>query len=214
MQDIPAESPEVYEILSRGDSVGTFQVESRAQRTMLLRLKPRCYYDLVIEVALVRPGPIEGGMVHPYLKRRQGLEPVSYPNAALEVALKRTLGIVIFQEQVMQVAMIAAGFTPGEADQLRRAMAAWKRRGGLEMCRDKLINGMTERGYDMAFAQSIFSQVKGFASYGFFNQSSANSTGRPGFCKGYRTPQSCGVAECASGHTLTCKRMRGHRGLT
>jgi error-prone DNA polymerase len=167
MQDIPTECPEVYKMLSRGDSVGTFQVESRAQRSMLPRLKPRCFYDLVIEVALVRPGPIVGNAVHPYLERRQGRAPVSYPSEALKEALERTLGVVIFQEQVMQVAILAAGFTPGEADQLRRAMAAWKRKGGLEMYRDKLIGGMTERGYDIAFAQSIFSQVKGFAEYGF-----------------------------------------------
>jgi error-prone DNA polymerase len=167
MQDIPPECPRVYDMLSRGDSVGTFQVESRAQRSMLPRLQPRCFYDLVIEVALVRPGPIVGNAVHPYLERRQGKTPVSYPSEALRAALERTLGVVIFQEQVMQVAILAAGFTPGEADQLRRAMAAWRRRGGLEMYRDKLINGMTERGYDAAFANSIFSQVKGFAEYGF-----------------------------------------------
>jgi len=165
--DIPAECPEVYKMLSRGDSVGTFQVESRAQRSMLPRLKPACFYDLVIEVALVRPGPIVGNAVHPYLELRQGKTPVSYPSETLKEALERTLGVVIFQEQVMQVAILAAGFTPGEADQLRRAMAAWKRKGGLEMYRDKLIGGMTERGYDMAFAQSVFSQVKGFAEYGF-----------------------------------------------
>lgn len=167
MGDIPAECAEVYRRLSRGDSVGVFQVESRAQRSMLPRLKPRCFYDLVIEVALVRPGPIVGNAVHPYLDRRQGKSPVSYPSEILKVALERTLGVVIFQEQVMQVAILAAGFTPGEADQLRRAMAAWRRKGGLEMYRDKLIGGMTERGYELAFAQSIFSQVKGFAEYGF-----------------------------------------------
>lgn len=167
MQDIPSECAEVYKMLSRGDSVGTFQVESRAQRTMLPRLKPKCFYDLVVEVALVRPGPIVGNAVHPYLERRQGKVPVSYPSETLKEALERTLGVVIFQEQVMQVAILAAGFTPGEADQLRRAMAAWKRKGGLEKYRDKLIGGMTERGYEIAFAQSIFSQVKGFAEYGF-----------------------------------------------
>ncbi len=165
--DIPAECAEVYRRFSRGDTVGVFQIESRAQRSMLPRLKPRCFYDLVIEVALVRPGPIVGNAVHPYLERRQGRSPVSYPNDILKEALERTLGVVIFQEQVMQVAILAAGFTPGEADQLRRAMAAWRRKGGLEQYRDKLINGMTERGYDLAFAQSIFSQVKGFAEYGF-----------------------------------------------
>lgn len=165
--DIPAECAKVYERLSRGDSVGVFQVESRAQRSMLPRLKPKCFYDLVIEVALVRPGPIVGNAVHPYLERRQGRVPVSYPSEALREALERTLGVVIFQEQVMQTAIIAAGFTPGEADQLRRAMAAWKRKGGLGHFKDKLINGMTERGYDLTFAQSIFQQVRGFAEYGF-----------------------------------------------
>jgi error-prone DNA polymerase len=167
VQDIPAECPEVYKMLSKGDSVGTFQVESRAQRSMLPRLKPQCYEDLVIEVALVRPGPIVGNAVHPYLDRRAGRVPVTYPNEALKAALERTLGVVIFQEQVMQISMIAAGFTAGEADQLRRAMAAWKKKGGLEQYREKLVKGMTERGYDAAFAETIFQQVRGFASYGF-----------------------------------------------
>jgi error-prone DNA polymerase len=167
VQDIPAECPEVYKMLCKGDSIGTFQVESRAQRSMLPRLKPKNYNDLVIEVALVRPGPIHGNSVHPYLDARAGRKPVSYPHEELKPALERTLGVVIFQEQVMQIAMIAAGFTPGEADQLRRAMAAWKKKGGLEQYRDKLVNGMTERGYDPSFAQTIFQQVRGFASYGF-----------------------------------------------
>jgi error-prone DNA polymerase len=135
--------------------------------TMLPRLKPRTFYDLVIEVAIVRPGPIQGGAVHPYLRRRQGLEPVDYPSEALKVALERTLGITIFQEQVMQVAMIAAGFSPGEADSLRRAMASWKRKGGLEKYHDRLVDGMTERGYERSFADAIFEQIKGFGDYGF-----------------------------------------------
>src|SRR6202008_4299520 len=132
----------VYDMLSRADSVGVFQVESRAQMSMLPRLKPACFYDLVIEVAIVRPGPIQGGMVHPYLKRRQGLEPVTYPSAAVKAVLERTLGVPIFQEQVMQLAIVAAGFTPGEADQLRRSMAAWRRKGGLEKFEQRLVDGM------------------------------------------------------------------------
>ena len=127
----PQEDPRVYEMISRADTIGVFQVESRAQMSMLPRLQPREFYDLVIEVAIVRPGPIQGGMVHPYLRRRQGLEPVTYPSDAVKGVLSRTLGVPIFQEQVMQLAIVAAGFTPGEADQLRRSMAAWKRRGGL-----------------------------------------------------------------------------------
>ena len=167
MQDIPAEDAATYDMICRADTVGVFQIESRAQMSMLPRLRPRCFYDLVIEVAIVRPGPIQGQMVHPYLNRRQGKVPVVYPSQALREALQRTLGVPIFQEQVMQVAILAAGFTPGEADQLRRSMAAWKRKGGLEQYRDKLIDGMTARGYDAAFAQAIFEQIKGFSEYGF-----------------------------------------------
>jgi error-prone DNA polymerase len=167
MQDIPPEDPDTYEMISRADTVGVFQIESRAQMSMLPRLKPRTFYDLVIEVAIVRPGPIQGGAVHPYLQRRQGFEPVRYPSEALKVALSRTLGVPIFQEQVMQIAMLAAGFSAGEADQLRRAMAAWKRKGGLEKYYDRIVNGMTERGYDQAFADGIFQQIKGFGEYGF-----------------------------------------------
>ena len=167
MQDIPAEDPGTYDMICRADTVGVFQIESRAQMSMLPRLQPRCFYDLVIEVALVRPGPIQGGMVHPYLNRRQGKELVSYPSAALEEALGRTLGVPVFQEQVMQVSILAAGFTPGEADGLRRAMAAWKRKGGLEKYYDRIVNGMTERGYEKAFALQIFEQIKGFSEYGF-----------------------------------------------
>jgi error-prone DNA polymerase len=167
MQDIPAEDPGTYDMICKADTVGVFQIESRAQMSMLPRLQPRCFYDLVIEVALVRPGPIQGGMVHPYLNRRQGKETVSYPSAALEEALGRTLGVPVFQEQVMQVSILAAGFTPGEADGLRRAMAAWKRKGGLEKYYDRIVNGMTARGYDKAFALQIFEQIKGFSEYGF-----------------------------------------------
>jgi error-prone DNA polymerase len=135
--------------------------------SMLPRMRPRTFYDLVIEVAIVRPGPIQGGAVHPYLRRRQGFEPVTYPSEDLETALGRTLGVPIFQEQVMQVAILAAGFTAGEADQLRRAMAAWKRKGGLGKYYDRIVLGMQERGYDLAFAEAIFEQIKGFGEYGF-----------------------------------------------
>ncbi len=164
---IPPEDPAVYDMLCRGESLGVFQVESRAQMNMLPRLAPRCFYDLVIEVAIVRPGPIQGGMVHPYLRRRQGLEPVSYPSKAVESVLQRTLGVSIFQEQVMQLAVVAAGFTPGEADRLRRAMAAWKRKGGIGPFRDKLIDGMRARGYAAEYAEQIYRQMQGFGEYGF-----------------------------------------------
>ncbi|MFT4852745.1 MAG: error-prone DNA polymerase [Candidatus Azotimanducaceae bacterium] len=164
---IPVEDPLTYQMLQRGDSIGVFQVESRAQISMLPRLKPACFYDLVIEVAIVRPGPIQGNMVHPYLKRRNGEEAVTYANEAVEAVLGRTLGIPIFQEQVIKLAVVAAGFSPGEADQLRRAMAAWKRKGGLEIFQQKLVNGMLERGHDRDFAERIFEQIKGFGDYGF-----------------------------------------------
>ncbi|WP_397608478.1 error-prone DNA polymerase [Silanimonas sp.] len=164
---IPAEDAETYRMIQRADTLGVFQIESRAQMTMLPRLKPRTFYDLVIEVAIVRPGPIQGGMVHPYLRRRQGIDPVLYPSKALETVLGRTLGVPLFQEQVMEIAMVAAGYTAGEADGLRRSMAAWKRRGGLEHHRQRLLAGMAERGYPPDFAEQIFEQVKGFGSYGF-----------------------------------------------
>jgi error-prone DNA polymerase len=167
MQDIPAEDKATYDMISAADTVGVFQIESRAQMSMLPRMRPRTFYDLVIEVAIVRPGPIQGGAVHPYLRRRQGFEPVTYPSDALKTALGRTLGVPIFQEQVMQVAILAAGFTAGEADQLRRAMAAWKRKGGLGKYYDRIVLGMQERGYDLAFAEAIFEQIKGFGEYGF-----------------------------------------------
>ena len=164
---VPAEDPLVYDMICDGDTMGVFQIESRAQMAMLPRLKPRCYYDLVVEVAIIRPGPIQGDMVHPYLRRRNGEEAVDYPSEDVKGVLQRTLGVPIFQEQVMQLAVVAAGFTPGEADQLRRAMAAWKRRGGLEPFEDKLINGMRERGYEEGFARQIFRQIEGFGEYGF-----------------------------------------------
>ncbi|MBS7806143.1 error-prone DNA polymerase [Variovorax sp. PCZ-1] len=167
MQDIPAECPVTYEMICAADTVGVFQIESRAQQSMLPRLRPQCFYDLVVEVAIVRPGPIQGGMVHPYLKRRQGIEPVTFPSKALEEALGRTLGVPIFQEQVMQIAMLAAGFSADEADQLRRSMAAWKRKGGVGKFYERIVTGMTDRGYTLEFAQSIFKQIEGFGEYGF-----------------------------------------------
>jgi error-prone DNA polymerase len=167
LQDIPAEDKAVYDMLQTGDSVGVFQVESRAQMSMLPRLKPENFYDLVIEVAIVRPGPIQGGMVHPYLKRREDKEAVTYPSEETKEALGRTLGVPIFQEQVMQLAILAADFTPGEADQLRRAMAAWKRKGGLGPFEEKLTTRMVARGYELAYAQAIFKQIEGFGEYGF-----------------------------------------------
>ncbi|HKX41877.1 MAG TPA: error-prone DNA polymerase [Burkholderiaceae bacterium] len=167
MQDIPQRDAATYDMICRADTIGVFQIESRAQMSMLPRLKPRNYYDLVVEVAIVRPGPIEGGMVHPYLKNRL-LEDdqIDYPKD-LRPALQRTKGVPIFQEQVMQIAILAADFTPGEADQLRRAMAAWKRKGGLEPFRDRLLKPMLEKGYPQEFAERIFKQIKGFGEYGF-----------------------------------------------
>ena len=167
IDNVPAEDPETYAMLQQADSAGVFQVESRAQMAMLPRLKPARFYDLVIEVAIVRPGPIQGNMVHPYLRRRQGLEEVVYPSEAVRGVLDRTLGVPIFQEQVIQLAMVAAGFSAGEADQLRRAMAAWRRRGGLEAFEEKLVSGMLARGHDRDFAERVFAQIKGFGEYGF-----------------------------------------------
>jgi error-prone DNA polymerase len=164
---VPAEDPAVYEMLSDADSIGVFQVESRAQMSMLPRLRPRSFYDLVIEVAIVRPGPIQGDMVHPYLRRRDGTEPVAYPSAELEAVLGRTLGVPLFQEQAMRIAIVAAGFTPAEADGLRRAMAAFRRHGHIERYRRKLIDGMTARGYTRKFAERCFRQIEGFGYYGF-----------------------------------------------
>jgi error-prone DNA polymerase len=167
MADVPPEDPAVYEMIQHADTVGVFQIESRAQMSMLPRLRPENFYDLVIEVAIVRPGPIQGGMVHPYLRRRQGLEPVTYPSAAVKAVLERTLGVPIFQEQVMQLAIVAAGFTPGESDQLRRSMAAWRRKGGLEHFEQRLVSGMLARGYQREFAEGIYRQILGFGEYGF-----------------------------------------------
>jgi len=174
MATVPAEDPEVYAMIQHADTIGVFQIESRAQMAMLPRMRPRCFYDLVIEVAIVRPGPIQGGMVHPYLRRRQGVEPVSYPSEAVREVLKRTLGVPIFQEQAMQLAVVAAGFSLGEADELRRAMAAWRRRGGLAPFEERLISGMRERGYDEGFARQIYQQIQGFGDYGFPESHSAS----------------------------------------
>src|SRR5688572_23432146 len=167
MAEVPSEDPAVYRMIQKADTIGVFQIESRAQMAMLPRLKPKEYYDLVIEVALVRPGPIQGDMVHPYLRRRNGEEKVDYPSREIESVLKRTLGVPIFQEQVMHLAIVAADFTPGEADQLRRAMAAWKHRGGLEPFEVKLKSRMRAKGYSEEFANRIFQQILGFGDYGF-----------------------------------------------
>jgi len=167
MQDIPDNDRATFSMICKADTVGVFQIESRAQMSMLPRLKPACFYDLVIEVAIVRPGPIQGGMIHPYLRRRQGLEPVTYPSKDVESVLKRTLGVPIFQEQVMKIAMVAAGFTAGEADALRRSMAAWRRKGGVDQFRTRLIDGLLARGYESVFAEAIFRQIEGFGEYGF-----------------------------------------------
>ena len=164
---VPAEDPAVYEMISRADTVGVFQIESRAQMSMLPRLKPACFYDLVIEVAIVRPGPIQGDMVHPYLRRRAGEEPVTYPNDAIRAVLEKTLGVPLFQEQAMRLAVVAAGFTPGEADQLRRAMGAWRRPGVIDEFHRKLVDGMIARGLSEEFAEQVFRQIRGFGEYGF-----------------------------------------------
>ncbi len=166
---LPPEDKATYDMLSRADSVGVFQVESRAQMSMLPRLKPQKFYDLVIEVAIVRPGPIQGNMVHPYLRRRDGIEKIRYPSPypwegpanELEEVLKRTLGVPLFQEQAMQIAIAAAKFTPDEADGLRRAMATFRHNGTVHLFQDKFIDGMTRRGYDRKFAESCFGQIEG-----------------------------------------------------
>ncbi len=164
---VPPDDPHVYDMLCRADTIGVFQVESRAQMSMLPRLAPRTFYDLVIEVAIVRPGPIQGGMVHPYLRRRHGEEKVSFPSSDLESVLGKTLGVPLFQEQAMRIAVVAGGFTPDEADQLRRAMATFRKTGTVRNFRDKLIAGMVARGYERAFAERCFSQIEGFGDYGF-----------------------------------------------
>jgi error-prone DNA polymerase len=171
MQDIPAEDAITYEMISRADTLGVFQIESRAQMSMLPRLQPREFYDLVVQVAIVRPGPIQGGMVHPYLQRRERIRatgaPLRFSRPELEDVLARTCGVPIFQEQAMQLAVVAAGFTPGEADQLRRAMGAWQRKGGLSHFREKLLTGMAERGYPEELAERLYRQIEGFGDYGF-----------------------------------------------
>jgi error-prone DNA polymerase len=167
LASIPSEDPRTYAMIRKADTLGTFQIESRAQMSMLPRLKPRTYYDLVVQVAIVRPGPIQGDMVHPYLRRREGLEPVVYPKPELEKVLGKTLGVPLFQEQAMRVAIECAGFTPGEADMLRKSMATFKFTGGVSAFKTKLIEGMVDRGYDREFAEKTFSQLEGFGSYGF-----------------------------------------------
>lgn len=174
LQDIPTEDATTYQMLQRADSIGVFQIESRAQMTMLPRLKPACFYDLVIEIAIVRPGPIQGDMVHPYLRRRQGLETVSYPDEAVKAVLQSTLGVPIFQEQVIRLAMVAAGFTGGEADQLRRAITNWGRNSKLLTFERRLTEGMLRRGYSEDYAQRLFEQIKGFGGYGFPESHSAS----------------------------------------
>ncbi|MAE65690.1 MAG: error-prone DNA polymerase [Phycisphaeraceae bacterium] len=165
---VPAEDPLVYDMISQADTIGVFQIESRAQMSMLPRLRPRCYYDLVIEVAIVRPGPIQGKMVHPYLRRRNGEEPVTFPNDRIREVLGKTLGVPLFQEQAMKLAIVAAGFTPDEADRLRRAIAAWKRKGdAIFAFGQKLVEGMVVGGYDRAFAERCYRQIQGFSEYGF-----------------------------------------------
>ncbi len=167
LESVPQEDPATYGMIQRGDTVGVFQIESRAQMAMLPRLKPATFYDLVIEVAIVRPGPIQGDMVHPYLRRRQGREPVEYPSDELRQVLRKTLGVPLFQEQVMRIAIVAAGFTPAEADQLRRAMASFRNPGTIHRFRDKFIDGMIGRGYTRDFAERCFRQIEGFGEYGF-----------------------------------------------
>ena len=167
LANIPQDDPKVYEMVSHADTIGVFQIESRAQQSMLPRLRPKCFYDLVIEVAIVRPGPIQGDMVHPYLRRRNGEEPVVYPSKELEEILGRTLGVPLFQEQAMKIAIVAAGFTPAEADELRRSMATFKAKGMVAHFKEKLIGGMTKKGYTEEYAHRVFRQLEGFGSYGF-----------------------------------------------
>ncbi|TFH21239.1 MAG: error-prone DNA polymerase, partial [Myxococcales bacterium] len=167
MAAIPPDDPGTYDAVCRGDTVGVFQIESRAQMAMLPRLRPRCFYDLVIEVSIVRPGPISGGMVHPYLRRRSGEEVVTYPHASLEPVLAKTLGVPLFQEQVMRLAVVAADYTPGEADQLRRDMAAWRKSGRIERHHERLVSRMLDKGIAREFAERVFEQIRGFGEYGF-----------------------------------------------
>ena len=174
ISDVPRDDAATWRLLQQADTVGVFQIESRAQMSMLPRLKPATFYDLVIEIAIVRPGPIQGNMVHPYLRRKQGKEAITYPSDAIREVLARTLGVPIFQEQVIRLAMVAAGFTGGEADALRRAIASWGRNSKLLTFEKKLTQGMIERGYDTRFAGQLFDQIKGFAGYGFPESHSAS----------------------------------------
>ena len=167
LANTPQGDPKVYDMICEADTVGVFQIESRAQMSMLPRLRPRCWYDLVIEVSLVRPGPIQGDMVHPYLRRRNGTEPTVYPNEAIKKVLQRTLGVPIFQEQAMKLAVVATGFTPRVVDLLRRAMGAWRKTGVIEKFQAKLKAGMKERGLTEKFADQVFRQIAGFGAYGF-----------------------------------------------
>jgi len=175
LHEVPREDPKVYDMICQADTIGVFQIESRAQMTMLPRLKPRCYYDLVIEVAIVRPGPMQGGMVHPYLRRRMGREKPFYPSPEIKRVLSPTLGVPIFQEQAMELVIVAAGFSAGEADQLRRAMASWKKnKNAIKKFEQKIINGVIEKGYSKEFGEQCFSQIKGFGEYGFPQSHSAS----------------------------------------
>ena len=174
IQDIPKDDQATFRMLQTGDSLGVFQIESRAQMSMLPRLKPSCFYDLVIEIAIVRPGPIQGDMVHPYLRRRAGLEPITYPDPAIQSVLESTLGVPIFQEQVIRLAMVAAGFSGGEADSLRRAITNWGKNSKLLTFENKLKTGMLNRGYSAEFADQLFNQIKGFGGYGFPESHSAS----------------------------------------
>jgi error-prone DNA polymerase len=164
---VPQDDPVVYDMICRADTIGVFQIESRAQQAMLPNLKPRNFYDLVIEVAIVRPGPIQGDMVHPYMRRRRGEESVEYPSKELEEILSRTLGVPLFQEQAMKIAIVAAGFSPAEADELRRSMATFKFKGMVSQFQEKLTQGMLRNGYTPEYAQRVFKQLEGFGSYGF-----------------------------------------------
>ena len=167
LSTLPTEEPQVYDMLCRADSIGVFQVESRAQMNFLPRMRPRCFYDLVIEVAIVRPGPIQGDMVHPYIRRRNGEEQVEFPSDALGGVLSKTLGVPLFQEQAMQIAIVGAGFTPEEADKLRRALATFKKHGSVSELKTRFLRGMRQNGYGKDFSERCFSQIEGFGSYGF-----------------------------------------------
>src|SRR5512139_1652913 len=196
MADIPREDPAVYDMIGHADTVGVFQIESRAQMSMLPRMRPRNFYDLVIEVAIVRPGPIQGGMVHPYLRRRQGQEPSVAPHPILESILSRTRGVPLFQEQVMQIAMVGAGYTPGEADQLRRDMAAWKKHGRLERHHDRLLRGFAEHGISPKFGDALYKQIQGFGEYGF-PESHASSFALLVYASSWQKTHHPGVFACA-----------------